>query len=88
MNKKKINEHTEIGIDTVELNIIGVEKEIPETELFSSRTNKKIGNIKKRSRKETGYCVSINLPRTIRDNNVHPITVLDSILLDEIVNEI
>lgn len=44
---KRVNKRTEIGIDTIEINITGIKTAIEETELKHTRTGENIGTIKK-----------------------------------------
>lgn len=82
---KRVNKHTEIGIDTIEVNITGIKKAIKETELKHTRTGENIGTIKKRNGREQGYVISICLPKIIRTDNTKPFGVLDSIKLSEVI---
>lgn len=82
---KRVNKRTEIGIDTIEVNITGIKKAIKETELKHTRTGENIGTIKKRNGREQGYVISICLPKIIRTDNIKPFGVLDSIKLSEVI---
>ena len=44
---KRVNKSTEVGLDTIEINITGIKTAIEETELKHTRTGEKIGTIKK-----------------------------------------
>lgn len=46
---KRVNKSTEVGLDTIEINITGIKTAIEETELKHTRTGEKIGTIKKRN---------------------------------------
>lgn len=85
---KRVNKSTEVGLDTIEINITGIKTAIEETELKHTRTGEKIGTIKKRNGREQGYVISICLPKIIRANNTKPFTVLDGIRLDEVIWQI
>lgn len=82
---KRVNKRTEIGIDTIEVNITGIKTAIEETELKHTRTGENIGTIKKRNGREQGYVISICLPKIIRTDNIKPFGVLDSIKLSEVI---
>ena len=82
---KRVNKRTEIGIDTIEINITGIKTAIEETELKHTRTGENIGTIKKRNGREQGYVISICLPKIIRTDNIKPFGVLDSIKLSEVI---
>lgn len=82
---KRVNKRTEIGIDTIEVNITDIKKAIKETELKHTRTGENIGTIKKRNGREQGYVISICLPKIIRTDNIKPFGVLDSIKLSEVI---
>lgn len=82
---KRVNKRTEIGIDTIEINITGIKTAIEETELKHTRTGENIGTIKKRNGREQGYVISICLPKIIRADNIKPFGVLDSIKLSEVI---
>lgn len=85
---KRVNKRTEIGLDTIEVNITGIKTAIEETELKHTRTGENIGTIKKRNGREQGYVISICLPKIIRTDNTKPFGVLDSIKLDEVIWQI
>lgn len=85
---KRVNKRTEIGLDTIEINITGITTAVEETELLHSRTGEKIGTIRKRNGREQGYVVSFCLPKIVRTDNTKPFTVLDSIKLDEVIWQI
>ncbi len=85
---KRVNKSTEVGLDTIEINITGITTAVEETELKHTRTGEKIGTIKKRNGREQGYVISICLPKIIRADNKNPFTVLDNIKLDEVIWQI
>lgn len=85
---KKVNKRTEIGLDTIEINITGITTAVEETELKHTRTGENIGTIKKRNGREQGYVISICLPKIIRTDNTKPFGVLDSIKLSEVIWQI
>ena len=60
MKKKKANEHTTIGVDSLEVQITSKQRtKIEETEIYSTNTGEKIFTIK--SQNETGFRLSICL---------------------------
>lgn len=85
---KRVNKSTEVGLDTIEINITDITTAVEETELKHTRTGEKIGTIKKRNGREQGYVISICLPKIIRADNKNPFTVLDNIKLDEVIWQI
>ena len=82
---KRVNKSTEVGLDTIEINITGITTAVEETELKHTRTGENIGTIKKRNGREQGYVISICLPKIIRADNIKPFGVLDSIKLSEVI---
>lgn len=88
MKKKKANEHTIIGVDSLEIQIASEQrtKIIEETEIYSKTTGEKIFTIKSQSK--TGFRLSICLPKMVRANNLVPFGIMDEVCLLDLVNEI
>ena len=65
MKKKKANEHTILGVDSLEIQIASEQrtKIIEETEIYSKTTGEKIFTIKSQSK--TGFRLSICLPKMV-----------------------
>lgn len=72
------NQHTMLGIDTIEV-VIDTPVEIIENNvIFESNTGIKIGELKHKQGKTHGYRLNINLPKCIRTNNIEPFGVVDA----------
>lgn len=82
---KKKNEHTQIGLDAIEINITGVDTNIKQTEIYHSRRNNKIGELKKA---KEGYVLTLTLPKMLRGSNIAPFGLYDAIRLEETIEEI
>lgn len=82
--KKKVNKTTKIGIDTIEVTI-NQHIKIKETEIRSEKTGNRLGEIKPI---KDGVKLSLNLPRFIYSDNIHPFGSMDARHLYNILEEI
>lgn len=81
---KQVNKTTKIGIDTIEISI-NQHIKIKETEIKSKKTGNKLGRIWPI---QDGVKLSLNLPRCIYSDNIHPIGIMDACHLYNILEEI